>query len=137
MNARSDFYREPGDVETLEFGWGRVNITASPKVCSAAAFSAGVVALKPGCGHERHNHPGAEEIIYVVAGTGEQMVEDERGDPVIRQVGPGATIYVPADRYHSTFNSGSEEMRLFVVYSPAGAEVVLRETPDCRVIPVV
>jgi oxalate decarboxylase/phosphoglucose isomerase-like protein (cupin superfamily) len=54
MKARSDFYRETRDVETLEFGWGRVNITASPEVCSAKALSARVVVLKPGCGHERH-----------------------------------------------------------------------------------
>jgi predicted TIM-barrel enzyme len=29
-------------------------------------------------GHSRHNHPGAEEIIFVISGNGEQMVEDPR-----------------------------------------------------------
>ena len=34
------------------------------------------VVLLPGQGHERHNHPDADEILYVLAGTGEQMVDD-------------------------------------------------------------
>jgi oxalate decarboxylase/phosphoglucose isomerase-like protein (cupin superfamily) len=65
------------------------------------------------------------------------MMEDEHGDPVVRGVSPDATIYVPADRHHSTFNSGGEDMSPFVVYSPTGAEVVLRDSPGCCVIPVV
>ena len=42
------------------------------------------VVLLPGQGHERHNHPDADEILYVLAGTGEQMVDDGetvRGPP--------------------------------------------------------
>ena len=32
--------------------------------------------LLPGKGHERHNHPESEEILYVLAGEGEQMLDD-------------------------------------------------------------
>ena len=69
-------------------------------------LSAGFVTMGPRQGHTRHNHPGAEEIIVVLSGTGEQMVEDEAGKPIVRNVGPGCTIYVPADRYHYTLNTG-------------------------------
>jgi len=93
------------------------------------------VDLQKGQGHARHNHPGAEEIIFVVSGTGEQMVEDENGNPVVQQVGPGCTIYVPESRFHSTLNTGDGPMRLFVVYAPAGPEQALRELPDFRLIP--
>lgn len=86
-------------------------------------------------GHTRHNHPGAEEIIFVISGHGEQMVEDEQGNPMVEKVGPGCTIYVPESRFHSTLNTGDGPMQLFVVYSPAGPELALRELPDFRLMP--
>ncbi len=48
------------------------------------------------------------------------MVEDEAGNPITAKVGPGCTIFVPESRFHSTKNTGSAPMQLFVVYSPAG-----------------
>lgn len=90
--------------------------------------------LPSGQGHSRHNHPGAEEIIFVISGRGEQMVEDPDGNPVTQEVGPGCTIFVPESRFHSTRNTGAEPMQLFVVYSPAGPELALRTLPDFRII---
>lgn len=91
--------------------------------------------MAPGCGHARHNHPGAEEIILVIEGTGQQMVEDGHGTPMVREVGPGCTIFVPESRFHSTLNTGDRPMKLFVVYSPAGPERALRDLPDFRLLP--
>jgi oxalate decarboxylase/phosphoglucose isomerase-like protein (cupin superfamily) len=117
------------DVDCLEFDWGKTNFLSEPLVTNADRFSFGVVELAAGKGHARHNHPGSEEIIYVVSGEGEQMVDDQ--PPV--KVGAGASIYIPADVYHSTLNTGSESMKLIVVYSPAGPERLLREIPGCKV----
>lgn len=135
MSAEKEKFVYPKDVSAFGFDWGRLALTVAPEVNDAQRFSGGVVDVKPGQGHARHNHPGAEEIIFVISGTGEQMVEDENGNPVTREVGPGCTIYVPESRYHSTLNTGSEPMQLFVVYSPAGPELALRDQPDFRVIP--
>lgn len=125
---------EPDKVDAFGFDWGKLALTVAPEVNGASRFSGGVVDVKPGMGHERHNHPGAEEIIFVISGTGEQMVEDENGNPVTRKVGPGTTIYVPESRYHSTLNTGTVPMQLFVVYSPAGPELALRDLPDFTLI---
>jgi oxalate decarboxylase/phosphoglucose isomerase-like protein (cupin superfamily) len=57
------------------------------------------------------------------------MVDDQ---PPIK-VGPGSSIYIPADVYHSTVNTGTDTLKLIVVYSPAGPERLLREIPGCRV----
>lgn len=135
MSVGEKHFIYPTDVEAFGFDWGRLALTVGPGVNGAERFSAGVVDVKPGEGHARHNHPGAEEIIFVVSGTGEQMVEDEAGNPVSREVGPGCTIHVPESRYHSTLNTGATPMRLFVVYSPAGPEEALREQPDFRLVP--
>ena len=118
------------DVDSIAFDWGVVKILSEPTVTSAERFSFGMVVLAPGKGHERHNHPGSEEIIYVMSGEGEQMVDDQ---PPIH-VRPGASIYIPADVYHSTLNTGWEPLRLLVVYSPAGPERLLREIPGCQVL---
>jgi oxalate decarboxylase/phosphoglucose isomerase-like protein (cupin superfamily) len=125
----------PSDVSTFAFDWGKLALTVAPEVNEAMRFSGGVVDLEKGQGHSRHNHPGAEEIIFVISGSGEQMVEDEHGMPVVREVRPGCTIYVPESRFHSTLNTGDGPMQLFVVYSPAGPELALRDLPDFRLVP--
>lgn len=125
----------PRDVSAFGFDWGKLSLTVAPEVNGAKRFSGGVVDLPPGQGHSRHNHPGAEEIIFVISGAGEQMVETPDGVPVVQQVGPGCTVYVPESRFHSTRNTGSAPMQLFVVYSPAGPERGLRELPDFRLLP--
>jgi oxalate decarboxylase/phosphoglucose isomerase-like protein (cupin superfamily) len=119
------------DVDRVEFDWGKIHFLSEPVVTNAVRFSFGVVELAQGKGHARHNHPGSEEIIYVVSGEGEQMVDDK--PPV--KVGPGVSIYIPADIYHSTVNTGTETMKLIVVYSPAGPERLLREIPGAKVTP--
>jgi oxalate decarboxylase/phosphoglucose isomerase-like protein (cupin superfamily) len=125
----------PKDVDAFGFDWGKLSLTVAPETNGAKKFSGGVVDLPSGKGHSRHNHPGAEEIIFVISGTGEQMVEDPDGNPITKQVGPGCTVFVPESRFHSTLNTGAGPMQLFVVYSPAGPELVLRDLPDFRIIP--
>lgn len=134
MTGNQNFFVHPAKVDAFGFDWGQLALTVAPEVNGAGRFSGGVVDVKPGMGHARHNHPGAEEIIFVISGTGEQMVEDEEGNPVTRKVGPGTTIYVPEGRFHSTLNTGDGPMQLFVVYSPAGPELALRELPDFRIV---
>ena len=125
----------PRDVEGFGFDWGRLSLTVAPEVNGAKTFSGGVVDLPPGQGHTRHNHPGSEEIIFVISGNGEQMVERPDGTPETQQVGPGCTVFIPESRFHSTLNTGKGPMQLFVVYSPAGPEKLLRELPDFRLLP--
>jgi oxalate decarboxylase/phosphoglucose isomerase-like protein (cupin superfamily) len=135
MADRGKVFVYPNDVDSFGFDWGRLALTVAPEVNGARRFSGGVVDLPPGQGHARHNHPGAEETIFVISGHGEQMVEDEIGAPVTQKVGPGCTIFIPESRYHSTLNTGNAPMQLFVGYSPAGPELALRDLPDFRLIP--
>ena len=119
------------DVDTLAFDWGTIHMLSEPLVTGAQRHSFGVTEVLPGGGHGRHNHPGAEEIIYVLAGEGEQMVDDQ---PPVR-IGPGSCVFIPDGIYHSTYNVGSESMRLIIIYAPAGSERLLREIPGCQILP--
>ena len=122
----------PDDVRAFGFDWGSMALTVGPEVNGATAFSGGLVSLPPGQGHARHNHPDADEIIFIVAGRGEQMVEDPATGPVRHAVRPGSTIFAPRGWFHATENTGSELLQLFVVYSPSGPEAALRDLPDFR-----
>ena len=126
---------KPEDVETQVFDWGTIKWMSEPRVTDAQTFSAGVVLLAPGKGHTRHNHPGVEEILYVVSGQGMQMVEDEQGQPVRRPVRAGMMVHIPADVYHETINTGWEPLKLVAIYSPPGPEAFLRSLPECTVLP--
>ena len=130
-----NYFVYPKDVDKFGFDWGQLSLTVAPEVNGARTFSGGVVDLPSGQGHARHNHPGSEEIIFVISGEGEQMVEDEKGNPIVKTVTAGCTVFVPDSRFHSTLNTGKGPMQLFVVYSPAGPELGLRELPDFRIIP--
>ncbi|NRF95909.1 cupin domain-containing protein [Paenibacillus frigoriresistens] len=133
--SSGNFFVQTNEVETMMFDWGRIIMTCTPEITGSSGFSAGIVEMEPGQGHDRHNHPGAEELIYVISGEGEQMVEDEEGNPIVSTVKAGCTIYVPESRFHYTVNTGKEQMKVLVVYSPPGSEKELRKLPDFRLIP--
>lgn len=135
MGDVKSLFRYPGDVAAYGFDWGHLSVVLGPAVNGAQRFSAAVVTVPPGQGHSRHNHPGAEEIIYILEGTGEQMVEDEAGQPHTEQVRAGACVFIPESRFHATRNTGAQDMKIFVVYAPAGPEEALRDLPDFRLLP--
>jgi len=121
---------EPNDVETQVFDWGIIKWFSEPRVTNAEKFSMGIVILEPGKGHTRHNHPGIEEILYIISGEGDQLVEEER-----RHIRPGMMVHIPPDVYHETINTGWEQMKILAIYAPPGPEAMLREMPDCKIVP--
>ena len=115
-------------VQSLD--WGVLKWLITPDDTPGAKLTFGEVLLLPGKGHERHNHPDAEEILYVLSGEAKQMLDDgeERWFPVKA----GDTIYVPQGMFHATINTGWEPIRLLAIYNPGGSERALRELPDFR-----
>jgi oxalate decarboxylase/phosphoglucose isomerase-like protein (cupin superfamily) len=124
---------ESKQVETQVFDWGRIHWLSEPRVTGSQNITAGVVTLDPGKGHQRHNHPGVEEVLYVLEGEGIQMID--LGAEERRTVRAGTMIHIPADVYHETINTGQTPMKLLAVYSPPGPEALLRSLPGCRIEP--
>ena len=123
-------------METQVFDWGRLSWLSEPQVTAAERFSAGVVRLESGKGHTRHNHPYSEEILYVIAGKGLQMVELADGT-IEKEIGPGTLVHIPTAAYHSTVNTGIETMELLAIYAPFGPEAELRQLPGVKLEPPV
>ena len=121
---------DPNAQPTQTFSWGAIKWFVTPDRTPGAAMTFGEVILLPGRGHERHNHPDAEEVLYVLSGEGEQMVADEA--PF--RVHAGDAIYVPTAVFHSTVNTGWEPLRLLAIYNPGGPERALATLPDFREI---
>ena len=120
---------DPEDLPTFSFGWGVIKpLVSQDNVEETPDVSLMHVVLLPGQGHERHNHPDADEILYVLSGTGEQMVDDT----TTFDVRPGHTIWIPKAAFHSTLNTGWEPLVLLAVYAPGGAENALKGLPDYR-----
>lgn len=124
---------EPSAVETMVFDWGTIKWLSEPNVTSTSRFTMGVVLLQPGKGHARHNHPGSEEILYVISGQGNQMIDEdgERWQPITA----GDLVHIPADIFHATVNTGWEPLKMVAVYCPPGPEEILRSLPGCRLVP--
>lgn len=123
---------DPHSRATMTFEWGSVKWFVQPDTTPGATLSFGEVVLNPGFGHDRHNHPTAEEVLYVLSGRGEQMLNDEEPFPVHA----GDVIYVPRGMFHGTLNTGWSPMRLIALYNPGGAEErALTELPDYVEVP--
>ncbi|MBO6638171.1 MAG: cupin domain-containing protein [Roseitalea sp.] len=123
----------PKDFTTDVFDWGRIKWRVSPDITEGgASMTVGDVMLFPNKGHDRHNHPDDDEMIYVLSGHGRQMIDDR--EPF--DVAAGDMFYIPRTVYHSTLNTGWAALQLLVVYTPGGAERALRQLPDYWQAPV-
>jgi oxalate decarboxylase/phosphoglucose isomerase-like protein (cupin superfamily) len=119
---------DPSALPTMSFDWGVIKPLVSTDNTDAPEVSLMHVVLLPGQGHERHNHPDSDEILYILSGEGEQMVDDSDTFPV----GPGQAVFIPKGAFHSTVNTSWEPMTILAIYAPAGAEQALKGLPDYR-----
>ncbi|NJK81160.1 MAG: cupin, partial [Chloroflexaceae bacterium] len=55
-------------MNTLAYDWGTIKILSEKAVTGGESMSFGMVVLAPGKGHDRHNHPGSDEIFFYDVG---------------------------------------------------------------------
>ncbi len=76
----------------------------------------GVTYFPPGSRHELHRHPDAEEVEYLISGSGIAYV----GDAAVR-LGPGEAVFVPENEYHGFENDSDEEAVMAWCYAGAAS----------------
>ena len=123
---------DPAALPTMTFDWGVIKPLVAADNTDDPAVSLMHVVLLPGQGHERHNHPDSDEILYILAGTGEQMVDD--GEPFAGRAPAPGRLHpqgrVPLDGQHRLGAAvAAGHLRA------AGAEQALKGLPDYREIP--
>jgi quercetin dioxygenase-like cupin family protein len=97
--------------------WGPHEWLSRPGLTDAEELLLVRVIMPPGRAHQFHRHPAMEEIIYVIAGTAEQWVNDER-----RTLSAGEIAHIPRDVVHGTYNAGDDTLVFLAMLSPASAE---------------
>jgi len=80
---------------------------------SATNQSLAEATVPPGGATEPHCHPAAEEIYYILAGTGRMTVGDEA-----RDVGPFDAILTPPGVRHTLANTGSTPLVFLCCCAP-------------------
>ncbi len=86
---------------------------ASPIQCQN--FSLGHVELEPNGGQVPWHNQDQEEIYFIVEGSGEMCLGDER-----RTVEAGQAVLIPPGVYHQLTNTGEDPMVMIYCYGPAG-----------------
>src|SRR3712207_5148091 len=119
---------DPDSLPTMSFDWGVIKPLVATDNTDDPAVSMMHVVLLPGQGHERHNHPDSDEILYILAGRGAELVDD--GEPC--EVRAGRAVFIPKGAFHSTVNTSWEAMTILAIYAPAGGEEAVKGLPEYR-----
>jgi quercetin dioxygenase-like cupin family protein len=76
----------------------------------------GVTYFPPGSKHEIHRHPNAEEVEYLISGSGIAYIDDEAV-----ALGPDEAIFVPQNAYHGFENDSDGETVMAWCYAGAAS----------------
>lgn len=87
---------------------------STPDLTGSEQFISVRVEVEAGNGHPFHRHPDMEEIIYVLSGSAEQWLKDEK-----RILEKGEAVFIPENVVHATYNAGNEPLVFLAVLSPA------------------
>lgn len=91
------------------------NVVGGVSPIQASQFALGHVTLDPHGGQVPwHNHQ-QEEIYFVLEGTGEMCLGEER-----TTLSSGQAVYIPSGVFHQLTNTGSDSLRMIYCYGPAG-----------------
>jgi mannose-6-phosphate isomerase-like protein (cupin superfamily) len=71
---------------------------------------------RPGAKHDVHRHPNAEEVEYIVSGSGVAQV----GEADV-EISAGELVFVPANEYHGFHNTSDGETVMVWTYAPAAS----------------
>lgn len=90
---------------------GRENVGAKQLEVVLGVVTRGGGALK-------HSHPGIEQACYVLEG----RARVEVGDDYVDEVGPGDTVFFPANVPHVFTTISAQPVKVLVIYAPPYAE---------------
>jgi mannose-6-phosphate isomerase-like protein (cupin superfamily) len=99
---------------------GSVVIKVDP-TRDSKSMSLGTQQVPIGVGIRVHRHHGADEVLFVLDGTGFGIIGDTR-----TAIAKGSAIYIPKGVWHGIENPDSELVLLWVV-TPPGLEELFRE----------
>jgi len=91
------------------------NIVGGVAPVQAKNFAVGNVTLDPNGGQVPWHNQEQEEVYFIVEGTGEMCLGNER-----QVLTSGQAAYIPTGVFHQLTNIGSTPLRMIYIYGPAG-----------------
>jgi mannose-6-phosphate isomerase-like protein (cupin superfamily) len=91
------------------------NLVGGASPIKAHNFCMGYVTLEPNGGQVPWHNQEQEEVYFIVRGTGEACLGEERAT-----LHAGQAAYIPPGVFHQLTNVGDEPLVLIYVYGPAG-----------------
>jgi mannose-6-phosphate isomerase-like protein (cupin superfamily) len=91
------------------------NVVGGASPIQATNFSPGYVTLDPNGGQVPWHNQNQEEIYFVVEGSGEMCLGEER-----TTLSTGQAVYIPCGVFHQLTNTGDTPLRMIYCYGPAG-----------------
>jgi mannose-6-phosphate isomerase-like protein (cupin superfamily) len=91
------------------------NLVGGASPIQAANFAMGFVTLEPNGGQVPWHNQEQEETYFVVSGTGEMCLGDEK-----RPLTSGQAVYIPPSVFHQLTNVGNTPLTMIYCYAPAG-----------------
>ena len=101
------------------------NLVGGMSPIQAKNFSIGYVTLEPNGGQVPWHNQEQEEIYFILEGTGEMCLGEER-----QVVTTGQAAYIPPGVFHQLTNIGDTPMRMMYCYGPAGDVAHWRQELD-------
>jgi len=81
--------------------------------CGSELMLTGLWRLHPGQESDPDIHPDADEVYFVVEGSGNLVLGDEK-----YHVRKGMTIFIPTNVHHQSFNTGDEDLVYYFIFTP-------------------
>ena len=101
------------------------NLVGGASPIHATNFALGNVTLEPNGGQVPWHNQDQEEIYFIVEGTGEICLGEER-----QPIESGQAVYIPPKVFHQLTNTGPTPMRMIYCYGPAGDVAHWRQELD-------
>ncbi len=91
------------------------NLVGGASLIQARNFNMGYVTLEPKGGQTPWHNQEQEEVYFIVAGTGEMCLSEER-----KTVTSGQAVFIPPGEFHQLTNIGDTPLIMIYCYGPAG-----------------
>lgn len=101
------------------------NVVGGVSPVQAQNFAMGLVTLEPDGGQVPWHNQEQEEIYFIIEGTGEMCLGEER-----QIVSGGQAVYIPSQVFHQLTNIGTLPMKMMYCYGPAGDVAHWRQELD-------
>lgn len=106
----------------VDFDWGEITWLVTGADMPGAEMTFGVVTVQPGQRNPLHSHPNCEEILYVVSGSCDHLLDGET-----HRLEAGQAIRIPRGRRHWAKCLGDAPLFAVIAFSSPDRQIVIHE----------